>query len=88
MPARDFPAGTRITQPQGGYFVWVELPGNADALEVHRLAMRVGISIAPGPVFSPQRKFGNCIRINTGQPWTPRIGKAVATLGQIVASLA
>lgn len=86
--ARDFPAGTRITQPQGGYFVWVELPGNADALEVHRLAMRVGISIAPGPVFSPQRKFGNCIRINTGQPWTPRIGKAVATLGQIVASLA
>jgi DNA-binding transcriptional MocR family regulator len=83
-----FPAGTRVTRPQGGYFVWVELPEGVDALEVHRLAMRAGISVAPGPIFSPQRKFGNCIRINTGQPCTPRIATALATLGRIAGSLA
>jgi DNA-binding transcriptional MocR family regulator len=27
-----FPAGTRVTRPQGGYFVWVELPADIDAL--------------------------------------------------------
>lgn len=84
----SFPAAARITRPQGGYFVWVELPEKVSALEVHRLALRAGISVAPGPIFSPQRKFGNCIRINTGQPWTPRIAKALATLGAIASSLA
>ncbi|WP_077038314.1 PLP-dependent aminotransferase family protein, partial [Pelomonas sp. KK5] len=43
--ARYFPAGTRATQPEGGYFVWLELPPRVDALELHRLALSQGISL-------------------------------------------
>ena len=25
-----FPAGTKVTRPEGGYFLWVELPENID----------------------------------------------------------
>jgi DNA-binding transcriptional MocR family regulator len=82
-----FPSTIRMTRPQGGYFVWVELPQTVKALEVHRLAMEKKIGIAPGPIFSPQRKFENCIRINYGLSWTPRIEAAIATLGGIIASL-
>jgi DNA-binding transcriptional MocR family regulator len=85
--ARHFPAETRVTRPQGGYFVWLELPAQVSALELHRLAAAKNISVAPGPIFSPQRRYGNCLRINTGQPWTPRVETAVATLGRIAASL-
>lgn len=85
--ARHFPADTRVTRPQGGYFVWLELPARVSALELHRLAAAKNISVAPGPIFSPQRRYENCLRINCGQPWTPRVEAAVATLGRIAASL-
>jgi DNA-binding transcriptional MocR family regulator len=55
-----FPEGYRVVRPAGGYFLWVELPRDVDALEVHRLALREGISIAPGPMFSARREFRRC----------------------------
>jgi DNA-binding transcriptional MocR family regulator len=42
-----------------------------------------GISIAPGPMFSAQRAYANCIRLNYGHPWDARIAAAVATLGKL-----
>ena len=73
-----FPAGTRVTQPQGGYFLWVVLPEPVDALALHRQALDRGISIAPGPMFSAKRAFRNCIRLNYGQVWDEG---AIAVLG-------
>jgi DNA-binding transcriptional MocR family regulator len=81
---KHFPAGYRVTQPEGGYFVWVELPRGVDALEVHRLALEQGISVAPGPIFSPRREFRNCLRLNYGHPWTAELDRAIATLATLV----
>ena len=80
---RHFPAGTRVTRPPGGYFVWVEMPAGCDAMKLHREALARGISVAPGPIFSPRRKFGNCLRLNHGHPWDERTAKAIATLGRL-----
>ena len=33
----SFPTGTRATRPEGGYFLWVELPEGSDALHIHQL---------------------------------------------------
>lgn len=82
-----FPEGCRMTRPEGGYMLWVELPKSVDALQLHQLALAQGISIAPGPIFSAQRKYRNCVRLNFGYPWSPRIEKAVKTLGQLAATL-
>ena len=78
-----FPAGTRVTQPQGGYFLWVVLPEAVDALWLHQQALLQGISIAPGPMFSAKREFRNCVRLNYGQGWDARQATAIATLGQL-----
>lgn len=85
---RHFPKGTRATRPDGGYFLWVELAGGTDALELHRRALSLGISVAPGPMFSPQRAFRHFIRLNYGHPWSERSEAAIATLGRLAASLA
>lgn len=85
---RYFPAATRVTRPRGGYFLWLELPEQVNALELYRQAAKNRISVAPGPIFSPQRGHENCLRLNYGRPWTPRVEAAVATLGQIARSLA
>ncbi len=81
---RYFPPGTKATRPLGGYFLWIELPDHVDALEIHRSALSLGISVAPGPMFSAERKFQNCIRLNYGHPWDERTEAAMATLGRIV----
>ncbi|MGZ3160077.1 MAG: aminotransferase-like domain-containing protein, partial [Burkholderiaceae bacterium] len=81
-----FPVGTRATRPEGGYFLWLELPASVNALELHRQALSLGISIAPGPMFSAQRAFTNCIRLNYGHPCDERIAGAVAVLGKLVAA--
>jgi DNA-binding transcriptional MocR family regulator len=81
-----FPAGTRATRPAGGYFLWVELPQGTDALAIHRHALSLGVSVAPGPIFSATRAFTNCLRLNYGHAWDARTEQALATLGRLAKS--
>jgi DNA-binding transcriptional MocR family regulator len=80
---KHFASGYRVTRPDGGYFVWLELPRGVDALEIHRQALDEGISVAPGPLFSPRREFRNCLRLNAGHPVTAEVDKAVAKLARL-----
>jgi DNA-binding transcriptional MocR family regulator len=82
---RYFPAGTRVTRPSGGYFVWLELPQGTDSLAVYRRAMEAGISVSPGPMFSAVRGFGNCLRLNYGHPWSARLEQGMRNLSRLVA---
>jgi DNA-binding transcriptional MocR family regulator len=84
---RDFPKGTRVSQPEGGYFVWVELPPEVDALEVHRRALQEGIGVAPGHIFSADRRYSHHLRINHGYPGDVRMEWSLRTLGSIVADV-
>jgi DNA-binding transcriptional MocR family regulator len=84
---RYFPEGTCLTLPQGGYFLWVKLPDEINALELHKLALNNGISIAPGLIFSAQKHFTHYIRLNYGHIWDARIEAALSTLGTLVFGL-
>ncbi|MFZ3152473.1 GntR family transcriptional regulator MpaR [Pseudomonas sp.] len=84
--ARHFPPGTRVTRPSGGYFLWFEFPERVDALQLFQLALAQGISLAPGPIFSATRRFGNCARLNYGHTWDAQSEQAMAVLGRILAS--
>ncbi|SFN15423.1 PLP-dependent aminotransferase family protein [Variovorax sp. OV329] len=85
---RHFPPGTRITLPSGGYFLWLELPAEVDALELHHRARRAGISTAPGVLFSADRRFVHHLRLNAGHPDDPRVDDAIRQLGHMAAGLA
>lgn len=79
-----FPKGTRLTAPEGGYFLWVKLPNGVNALQIHQDALANGISIAPGPIFSAQKQFSDYIRLNYGHTWDSTIENALKTLGSII----
>jgi DNA-binding transcriptional MocR family regulator len=81
---RHFPAGYRVAVPAGGYFLWVECAAAVDSLAVHRLALDSGITIAPGPMFSARRQFGNFIRLNYGHPWRSETDRAIRRLAAIL----
>ncbi|HEY2605128.1 MAG TPA: PLP-dependent aminotransferase family protein [Paraburkholderia sp.] len=82
---RYFPANTMATKADGGYFTWVELPDHIDSIRLFQAALDSGISIAPGPIFSADGAFRQCVRLNYGYPWSPQFDKAVATLGALCA---
>jgi DNA-binding transcriptional MocR family regulator len=83
---RYFPSDIRVTQPKGGYFLWVELPHHVDSLHLFNLALAQGISIAPGPIFSASQHFKHCIRLNYGNPWNAKIEESLKVLGKLIAS--
>lgn len=84
MLARHLPAGTRISDPRGGFVLWVEMPRGIDTLELMHRALRDRISLTPGLLFSATRKFRNFVRVNCGHPWDERIEQAVVRLGELV----
>lgn len=86
--AAAFPRGTRVTRPLGGYFLWLELPAGSDAMALRQRALAHGMSLAPGPMFSPSRAFGHCLRLNCGHPFDARMAEAVATLGRLADEVA
>ena len=84
---KHFPPGTTVTQPDGGYFVWVELPPAVDALALHRLSLSQDISIAPGHLFSADHRFSHHLRINFGHPENKQVEDAIKTVGKIARAL-
>jgi DNA-binding transcriptional MocR family regulator len=81
---RHMPEGVKWTLPAGGYFVWLQLPQEIDALMLHREAIAQGVSLAPGPIFSATRGFRHCVRLNFGHPWSDEIDRAVRILGELI----
>jgi DNA-binding transcriptional MocR family regulator len=79
---RFFPPGTRVSHPEGGHFLWVEMPEGIDSFALYDAAMSCGISITPGPIFSATGKYPNCIRLNASS-WSGRVEQAIETLGRL-----
>ncbi|TXH69919.1 MAG: PLP-dependent aminotransferase family protein [Thiothrix sp.] len=75
------PEGTRLSQPKGGFVLWVELPKGLDTLALAHRMLEHKVSIAPGCLFTASTKYTNCIRINCAQPWSPAVEKALISLG-------
>ncbi len=80
---RHFPEGTRLSRPEGGFVLWIELPPGVDTLRLHRDALKHHITTAPGALFSVKDRYKNCLRMNCGVPWTDAIEAAVRTLGDL-----
>ena len=78
-----FPEGTRASRPQGGFVLWVELPRKVNALDLYEKAMLQKISIAPGRMFTLQKQFENCMRLNYGLLWTDKLNLTLKTLGNL-----
>jgi DNA-binding transcriptional MocR family regulator len=80
---RLFPEGTRLSRPDGGFILWLELPPGVDTLRLQRDALKQRIATAPGALFSVKDRYRNCLRMNCGLPWGENIESALRTLGEL-----
>jgi DNA-binding transcriptional MocR family regulator len=78
-----FPEGTRLSRPQGGFVLWVELPGEIDTQALYETANLSGLDFVPGAMFSASGRYRNCLRLNCGYPVTAATEAAIRRLGEL-----
>jgi DNA-binding transcriptional MocR family regulator len=84
---RYFPAGTRVSRPQGGFMLWVEFPEGFDTLRLNQALLAQGVQIAVGSIFSASGKFRNCLRMNFASRPSPVLEAAVRRVGETASEL-
>ena len=84
---RHFPVGTRVSRPEGGYILWVEMPEGFDAFRLYEEALKEGIGIAPGSIFTLGDAYRNCFRLNAAF-WSERVEQALETVGELAENIA
>jgi 2-aminoadipate transaminase len=80
-------AGARWNRPEGGYFLWLELPEGEDAVALLRSAEAVGVTFVPGPDFFPRGGGGrSAVRLAFSFAAPADIGEAVGRLATLLPS--
>lgn len=79
----SFPLGTKVNRPQGGLALWIEFDTAIDVMKLYDLAIAEKISIAPGPMFTVQNQFRNCMRLCIGLPWSDTIEEKLKKIGEL-----
>ena len=80
-----FPEGTKHTVPEGGLFVWAELPEGVDGLKVFNAAVEAGVAFVPGTYFYPDGGHENTMRLNFSMCEIPAIQAGMERLGVVIA---
>lgn len=81
------PAGLQWVAPEGGYQIWVELPQDLDAREVHTAALRAGVLIAPGDQFHVAGRRARGFRLVYAQSEPEEIREGIRRLAHVVNEL-
>jgi DNA-binding transcriptional MocR family regulator len=78
------PDDTKVSRPQGGMVLWVELNKKINAFKLRTEAIKQNISIVPGKIFSAGSHYNNFIRISFGRPWNDDMDYGMMMLGRII----
>nr|WP_297458913.1 PLP-dependent aminotransferase family protein [uncultured Halomonas sp.] len=84
---RHFPKDTGVSYPQGGFLLWLELPGGVDCVRLNDRLATFHIRIAPGSLFSASGKYRHCLRLNYASLLTPAVASAIRTVGETVTAM-
>jgi len=80
-----FPKRVKYTVPQGGFFIWVELPHGMDAKAILPRAVAAGVGYVPGEGFHVDGTGQNTLRLAYSQASIPAIETGIRRLGRVLA---
>ena len=84
MLAQELPQGTVWTRPDGGYFLWLELPEAVDATELTMRARLAGVAFVPGAGFFHGDRGRSTARLSFSYPSVDEIRVGVYRLARLV----
>lgn len=83
---KEMPAGTKWITPDGGLFIWVELPERIDTTKLLEAAAEYQVAYIAGEGFFVEGngKGKNCMRISFGNLTTEKIEIGMERLGKLI----
>ena len=81
---RHFPSETRWTKPDGGLFLWVELPETVNADELFADALREQVAFVPGASFFAGEQRTNFMRLNFSNQTPDRIEEGIKRIAGVL----
>jgi len=81
-----FPKNVHCTHPQGGLFLWVQLPEGADAIDLLQEAAKQNVAFVPGSPFFVDGTGQNTLRLCFASCPPPVIREGIRRLGNVMRS--
>lgn len=79
---RYFPQGVKYTDPEGGMFLWVEVPGVDDTVELFKECLKHNVAFVPGDPFFAGKPQPGAFRLNYSNAPEEQIKKGMKQLGE------
>ena len=79
-----FPSGVSWNRPQGGFFIFVQLPPNSDANNLFRQAVKHKVAFVTGQPFYIDGRGQNTFRLSYAQAEKKDIEFAIQVLGRLI----
>jgi len=81
---REFPKEVKFAKPQGGLFMWIELPNKINARDVLEKCLERNVAFVPGGSFFPNGGHENTFRINFSNMPNERIVEGIKCIGEVL----
>lgn len=81
---KEFPKGIKYTKPQGGLFMWIELPEDINARDVLEKCLERNVAFVPGGSFFPNGGHENTFRINFSNMPNNRIIDGIKCIAEVL----
>ena len=80
----QFPKDVRFTHPQGGLFIWAEMPVGTDTVQMLQKAVEHKVAYVPGTYFCADGGHMNTLRLNFSNSTPEQIERGMRILNRIV----
>jgi DNA-binding transcriptional MocR family regulator len=84
LAGAGLPAAVRWTRPEGGYFLWLELPPGLDAGRFAERAAAAGVAVVPGSGFHADDGGSASVRLAFSFPTVQEIRTGAARLAELL----
>jgi 2-aminoadipate transaminase len=81
---REMPSWVRWNRPQGGMFIWMQLPAGNDATQLLARALEHDVAFVPGATFFAEKPQANTLRLSFATPTPERLYEGARRLGELI----
>ncbi|WP_247728947.1 PLP-dependent aminotransferase family protein [Halovivax limisalsi] len=81
---RTMPPEATWSEPDGGFFVWLELPATVDTGDLLDAAIDAGVTFLPGSTFYPDDRGANALRLSFSYAGPAEIEAGIEALGAAI----
>jgi 2-aminoadipate transaminase len=87
MMQEYFPPEVKYTEPEGGMFIWVNLPRGMSSMDLFERAIKEKVAFVPGKAFYSDNPENNTLRLNFSNSEEEKIREGIKRLGASIKNL-